>query len=325
MNTPASPRVSVVVRSFRRPDALKELVAALRAQAHSSFEIVVLEQSDDPGLVRELEALGDARLRVIVSPPRNPPAARNEAIRHARGELLLFVDDDDVPLGAGFIAAHEANYADPCVMGVVGRLVSSKDGQDPPRFPRVARHFAMRRSFFWDTRALAHNVLRKDDADFLIGSNASVRRSLVERIGGWDEGVPMNEELSFSIRFHRDRRPGERFVFDPTPVLWRRTDVPGGLERRSREDWYAWELEARLFYYRNVVGHYFPMRYRLLAPLFALRAATMTTGWIWDGDNARRGVLERVRATVDTFARLPRIAATPRFSANEVRRGDALK
>ena len=30
-------------------------------------------------------------------------------------------------------------------------------------------------------------------------------------------------------------------------------------------------------------------------------------------------------ATVDTFARLPRIAATPRFSANEVRRGDALK
>ena len=118
-------------------------------------------------------------------------------------------------------------------MGVVGRLVADPEHPRAPRFPKVARHFAMRFTVFKDTMALAHNTLRKEGIDFLIGSNASVRRSLLDRIGGWDEGIPMNEEQSFAIKFARHRRPGEKFVFDPFPLMWRRTNVPGGLGRRA--------------------------------------------------------------------------------------------
>jgi glycosyltransferase involved in cell wall biosynthesis len=313
--------VSVVIRSYRRPEALKELIAALRTQDHPDFEIVVLEQSEDPRLIEDLRALGESRLRVVVSAPLGPPAARNAAIRHARGDVLLFVDDDDLPVGDAFISAHARQYDDPTVMGVVGRLVTHPDRVgDEPRFPRLVRHFAMKRSFFWDTRGLWYNTLRKENADFLIGSNASVRKSLVERIGGWDEGISMNEEQSFSIRFEKMRRDGERFVFDPSPVLWRRTDVPGGLSRRAREDWYGWELDARLFYYRHVVGYYYPLRYHALAPLFWLRAATLVAAWVWDPDNARRPVSDRIAATLGVFAKLPRTLRRSRFSPQSIRR-----
>ena len=37
----------------------------------------------------------------------------------------------------------------------------------------------------------------------------------------------MNEEQSFAIKFARMRRAGEYFKFDPQPLMWRRTDVPG--------------------------------------------------------------------------------------------------
>jgi glycosyltransferase involved in cell wall biosynthesis len=313
--------VSVVIRSYQRPGALEELIAALRAQRHPGFEIVVLEQSEDPALVERLRAIGDDRLRVIVSPPLGPPAARNEAVRHAIGDILLFIDDDDLPVGDDFIGAHARQYDDPTVMGVVGRLVAHPDRlADGPRFPRLVRHFAMKRSFFWDTRGLWYNTLRKEHADFLTGSNASVRRSLLERIGGWDEGISMNEEQSFSIRFEKLRRDGERFVFDPSPVLWRRTDVPGGLSRRAREDWYGWELDARLFYYRHVVGYYYPLRYRALAPLFWLRAATLVAAWVWDRDNAGRSVGDRIAATFGVFARLPGTLRHSRFSTSSIRR-----
>jgi glycosyltransferase involved in cell wall biosynthesis len=313
-------KVSVAVRSFKRREALKELVGRLREQRYPSFEIVVVEQSDDPELVRELESLGDPRIRVVVSPPLNPPAARNLAIRHATGDVILLIDDDDLPLGDDWIERHAANYVDPTCMGVVGRLLSDPANVRPPRFPRLVRHFAMRYTMFKDTRALAYNTLRKENIEFLIGSNASVRRSLVERIGGWDEGIPMNEEQSFAIKFARSRRAGEKFVFDPSALMWRRTNVPGGLERRRGDDWYMRELEARLFYYKHVVGYYFARRYRTLLPLFWLRGIEQVLVWIWDSDNRHRSFGEKAVASLQVFVRLPEALRSNRFSPADVRR-----
>ena len=42
---------SIIVRSYRRPRSLLDLVERLRHQRHSSFEIVIVEQSADPVLL----------------------------------------------------------------------------------------------------------------------------------------------------------------------------------------------------------------------------------------------------------------------------------
>jgi glycosyltransferase involved in cell wall biosynthesis len=317
---PAKVAVSVVVRSFKRAEALKELVGRLGLQSHPSFEVVILEQSEDQALVRDLEALGDSRIRVVVSAPLNPPAARNEAVRHTKGEILILIDDDDLPIGTDWIDRHLANFADPLCMGVVGRLQRDPDRAAAPAFPRFVRLLAMRHTLFKDSRGLAHNTLRKKDIDFLIGSNVSIRRSLLDRIGGWDEGIPINEEQSFAFKFHLAKRPGEHFTYDPVPTIWRRTDIPGGLNRRFGADWYLRELDAWLFYFRHVVAHYFPLRYRLLYPLFLLRAIQKVSFWIWDEDNSHRPVGERITANVELFTRLPQVLRSSRFAAEKVRR-----
>jgi glycosyltransferase involved in cell wall biosynthesis len=312
--------VSVVVRSYRRKLALKELVARLREQRFPNFEIVILEQSEDPELLTDLDALRDPRIRVVVARPMSPPAARNEAIRHSSGDIVLLIDDDDLPIGSDWIERHAKNYDDPTCMGVVGRLVADPENMRPPRFPRIVRHFAMRYTLFKDTRALAYNTVRKEDIDFLIGSNASMRRSLIQRIGGWDEGIPMNEEQSFAIKFARQRNPNEKFVFDPSAIMWRRTDVPGGLDRRRGDDWHMRELEARLFYYKHVVGYYFARRYRAMLPLFWLRGIEQVIVWIWDSDNGHRSFLERLSASLQVVVRLPEALRSRRFSVDDVRR-----
>jgi glycosyltransferase involved in cell wall biosynthesis len=300
-----TPFVSVIVRAFRRPGPLEELIARLRAQTYPAFEIVVVEQSEDPALLARLEALGDPRLRVLARPPLGAPGARNEAIRHARGDILLLIDDDDLPVGDGWIAAHVAAYQDPLCVGVVGRLSSHPAGKTSVRFPRITRFRALRYTFWKDTWGYVNGPLPKRGARFLIGSNASVRRALVERVGGWDEGIGYGEEQSFSFRFHRSRRRGEYFAYDPAPVIHRRVDVPGGLDRRTSADWYRQELAGRVAYYHRVVGHYFPWRFRLLYPLFVARAVQQAWGWIWDNDNKRRGTWGRVAATLGVIRRLP--------------------
>jgi len=312
--------VSVVVRSFNRPAALIELVDRLRDQVYPRFEVLVFEQSQDRELVAELRARRDARIRVVVSLPCDPPRARNEAVRHARGDVLLFIDDDDLPIGRDWISLHVRNYADPTCMGVAGRATADPAGQKKPLFPRILRTIAMRHTFFKDTVALNHNSLRKNDIDFLVGTNSSIRRTLIDRIGGWDEGIPMHEEQSFAIKFQSQRLRGEHLVFDPSPTIQRRTDLSGGLERRTRPDWYCWELEARLFYYEQVVGHYFPVRYRLLCPFFVLRGIQQVLFWIWDADNRHRGFAERILATLGLVRSVPRVLGFRRFSAIDVRR-----
>jgi glycosyltransferase involved in cell wall biosynthesis len=313
-------RVSVVIRSYKRPAALKELIARLRGQRYPDFEVVILEQSADPVLVQDLDAMGDARIRVFVTEPKGPPAARNAAIRYATGDVVLLIDDDDLPIGDDWIRDHAKNYADPLCMGVAARLVRDPEGREGPRFPKLVRAVAMTHTFFKDTRMMAHGTLRKEDIDFLPGSNVSVRRSLLERIGGWDEGIPMNEEQSFAIKFHRHRRSGEYLVFDPVPEVWRRTDIPGGLDRRSGEDWSTRELEAWFFYYRHVVGHYFPWRYRVFYPLFVARGLQRVLFWVWDPDNSHRSRGDRVRASLSLLASLPSSAVSQRFPAEGVHR-----
>ena len=314
------PWVSVIIRSYHRPQALLQLVERLRTQSYPRFEVVILEQSSDPRLVDHLNALHDPRLHVVVSPALDAPAARNAAVRLSHGAILVFIDDDDLPLGDDWIAHHVANYWDARCMGVVGRLVSHPGRLQGPRFPRLVRGLAMRYTLFRDTRAFAHNTLRKVGIDFLIGSNASVRRSVIERVGGWDEGIPVSEEQSFSFRFARLRQGQEHFTFDPRPVIWRRTDVPGGLQRRTGNDWYLRELEARLFFYRHVVRYYFPGRYRLLRPLFLPRAMLQVLEWIWDPDNRNHSFFHRVWASLDLLLRGVTVLRGRRFSPNNIRR-----
>ncbi|NOZ86456.1 MAG: glycosyltransferase [Deltaproteobacteria bacterium] len=300
-----APFVSIVVRSFQRPEALLELVERLRLQNYPSFEIVVVEQSNNPGLEARLASLRDSRLKVIACSPLGAPAARNEGIRHTCGDILVFIDDDDLPIDDEWLTNHVANYSNPLCMGVVGRLTDNPGQIQRPRFPRLVHRLAFRYTFFKDPMTYAWGSLRKEGIDFLIGSNASVRRSLIERIGGWDEGIPVGEEQSFSFKFARNRKPGEQFIYDPKPIIWRRVNIEGGLNRRSKPDWYIRELNARISYYHDVVAYYFPWRVRLLYPIFLLRTLEQVWEWIWDPDNNNRDAMERFKACAAVVLHLP--------------------
>ncbi len=302
------PEVSVVVRSCRRSVALIDLVQRLRRQQHDSFEIVIIEQSEDSALTKALDDIADPRIRVFARPPLGAPGARNEGVRMSRGQVLIFIDDDDLPVGDGFIAAHVANYSDPNCLGVNGRLTSDPTRPDRLRFPRLVRWASFRHTVFKDPRTFAFGTLRKIGLDFLIGSNSSLRRSAITRAGGWDEGVPMGEEQSFAFRLARTRTPREYLVYDPKPLIHRRVDVPGGLDRRSSSDWDRKDLVGRIIYYHGVVAHYFPWRFRLLYPLFVLRILQQVLVWLWDADNAKRTPGERIKASFRTLAAFPTIA-----------------
>ncbi|WP_187365241.1 glycosyltransferase family 2 protein [Cellulosimicrobium cellulans] len=99
MTTPTRPRVSVVVPTNRRSPYLPDALASVRDQQFTDWEVVVVgdgvaDRAGLEGTVRDV--LGAHRATVLHVPPRGVSVARNAGTAVARGELIAYLDDDDV-------------------------------------------------------------------------------------------------------------------------------------------------------------------------------------------------------------------------------------
>lgn len=301
---------SVIVRSYNRLPALCELLAQLLAQdvPHGvTMEIVVVEQSTTrpPEAVARLDELArDPRLRILRHPPLGGPRARNVGARAATGEILLFMDDDDLPAGPGWLAAHLANYDDPHCLGVSGRhIVVGSDLRRPYRNMDKARRQVLS---FMPVLMWARGWPRADrrrKVELWMGGNSSLRRAALERFGLWDECTTIEDELSFCCRLRRGRRAGEHLVFDPEATMHRRMDIPGGMNKRAQRP-HA-HLRRMFELEHHVIAHYFPVRFVLLYPAYVGIAYVTTLDWVWNELSDRAGPGRRLARTLGLLAMLP--------------------
>jgi glycosyltransferase involved in cell wall biosynthesis len=98
----ANPLVSVIVPTYNRPDLLMRALQSIINQTYSNIEIVVVNDGGiDVGNI--LNSLGDDLNIVLIqqSEHKGVSVARNVALRAARGEIITYLDDDDV-----FLHAH---------------------------------------------------------------------------------------------------------------------------------------------------------------------------------------------------------------------------
>ncbi|HEU4731156.1 MAG TPA: glycosyltransferase [Kofleriaceae bacterium] len=288
------PRLSVVVRSYNRLPALAELLEALLAQDHDSFEVVVVEQttvraSEDMARVDELAR--DPRVRVLPHPPLGGPGARNAGVRNARGDLLVFIDDDDLPAGTDWLRRHEANFADPCCLGVTGRFVD--DGPPYVNMEKARRQVLSFNVLKWQ-RVYARTDARKR-VESLMGGNVAIPRRTLERFGLWDECTPIEDEPSLSYRINAGKADDEYLLFDPEARMIRRLDVPGGMAKRTMSGpIYA----KRVFtFLHNIIGHYFPVRFALLYPAYIYFVAYHVIQWICSDSKKHQTLASRIWAT----------------------------
>ena len=306
---PVAPRLSVIVRSYNRLPALAELLAALLGQDHDSFEIVVIEQSTQRASehVARIEELAcDPRVRIFRHPPLGGPGARNAGVRAARGDLFVFIDDDDLPASPAWLRLHEANFGDPRCLGVTGQFIDEQEraggeagarrgSGDHPPYANMARARRLVLSFnLLKWQRVYARTDEKKHVESLMGGNAAIRRTTLERFGLWDECTPIEDEPSLAYRINAGKRSDEYLLFDPAPKMIRRLDVPGGMAKRTMSGpVYA----KRVFtFLHNIVGHYFPVRFALLYPLYIYFVAFHVIQWICSDSKKHRTLTRRIWA-----------------------------
>jgi GT2 family glycosyltransferase len=175
----------------------------------AAFEVVVAADAAEADL-RALDELAKARpfpVRRLQASRPGASAARNAGWRAAQAPLILFLDDDILP-EAGLIAEHLAWHGrEPGEeVGVLGRV-------------RWADELRVTPFMKWLDRGIQFNfgVLRPGEVQwgYFVTANASVKRALVERVGGFDEEtLPFGyEDLDLALRMHREH--GFRLLYNP--------------------------------------------------------------------------------------------------------------
>jgi glycosyltransferase involved in cell wall biosynthesis len=102
MTTQNSPHVSVCVCTYKRPKLLAELLVSLASQTFplDKFEVIVVDNDESASAKFVIdEAIGrHPALRILydIEPTQGISFARNRTVRIASGELLAFIDDDEV-------------------------------------------------------------------------------------------------------------------------------------------------------------------------------------------------------------------------------------
>ena len=301
----ALPSVSVLVRSYHRREHVMKLVEALLRQDHPCFEVIVVEQSGwSPRERARLDNLAtqDERLRVLYREPLGLGGCRNEGLRHARYEILLSFDDDDLPLGDQVISGHARNYLDPGIVAVTGRHVYDPDEECGYGSRALARRRCLRYNFFGYPHTYCRLDERIESVNWVHGTNGSIRTAVARRVGGWGASTEFDEHpLCLPLQHHL--RPGERLVFDPRMKLLRSKDIPGGAAVRwagPRRTFASW-----LRYYHHLVIPNRKRRSIPIYPIFPLASAFSTARWIWKDAQSYESTSQKLVATLWTVLACP--------------------
>lgn len=110
-----APTISVVLPSYRREGVLVATVRSVLAQRGSGDEVIVVDQTPDhePGTQAALEELSQRDgLRWVRKATPGICEAMNVGALVARGDILLFLDDDVVPT-EGLLEAHRVAFTEP--------------------------------------------------------------------------------------------------------------------------------------------------------------------------------------------------------------------
>lgn len=180
-------RATIVLCTYKRVDAAQNALRAMLAQTldPAAYEILVVNNnpsSDDMKQAVQRLCTGEdaGRIRYLDCPYPGLSAARNFSLYAAKGDILLYIDDDGLmypdcleKLLAAFDAHPEA--------GVIGGQILLRE---PERFADVLLPGF---ESLWSERRYDHPGFSfvQEDCDFPYGCNFAVRRRVARDLGGF--------------------------------------------------------------------------------------------------------------------------------------------
>jgi len=172
--------VSIIICTRNRADSLKntlESIGQTSVPAGWKVEVIVVDNnsSDHTASIVRDARLGNVDLRYANAPIPGQCQARNTGLREAKGEIIMFTDDD-IHVPSNWIPAMCHPILNEAADAVTGGVTF------PPNVPALSlRPFSSLRSWFACTEDLDPQKPSR-----MVGANMTFHRRVLDRISGFD-------------------------------------------------------------------------------------------------------------------------------------------
>jgi len=181
---------------------LEEIIDLLKSSTRNSCEILIIENSEKS----QLDYLASRPGLTYIKLKRNYgiTAARNIGIHYAKGNILIFLDDDAIP-GKNFVDEHIRAYQEYNIYALRGKCL--------PKTKSVYNYFAIH----YD---LGDNVIHS----FIdLEGNSSFKRDILTQVGGFNtnlDGGAGHEGLEISRRVINETKNRDSIIYYPNAVIY---------------------------------------------------------------------------------------------------------
>jgi glycosyltransferase involved in cell wall biosynthesis len=199
--------VSVIIPTFNNADYLVQAIESVLAQTYQNFEIIVVDDASTDNTEQVLQPYAE-RICYVRQDQCGPSVARNRGILQAHGELIAFLDADDLWRPAKL--ARQVEYLDCHPEACLVYTDFTRGSQPGSNNESRLQVFKPR-----DSADAFHSLLEEN---FIATPTVMVRRSALGHSGLFDPTLRGSEDLDLWLRL----------AGQPLPA-----GEPSGLRRRS--------------------------------------------------------------------------------------------
>ena len=194
----ASLRVSVVIATHNRAGLVRQAIQSALEQTVQPLEIVVVDDGSTDSTPRVLAEFGN-HIRIVHQPNQGRSAARNAGVNHCRGEVIAFLDSDDIWFPEKLAKQLVVLEAKP-TLGLVHAFSDVVDENSVRLNQRTRyRQKLYRRAL---KRGYTYEGMSRECIMFL--STVAVRRECWKRVGPMDTAIPAFEDWDWYLRASRE-------------------------------------------------------------------------------------------------------------------------
>jgi glycosyltransferase involved in cell wall biosynthesis len=209
------PMFTVIIPTRDRPEFLGDAIASVLQQSQIDFELLIVNDGE-----KVVVDHGDDRIRILNNGMRGAVVARNLAVAEAKGELIAFLDDDDVWTDTSHLSRAFTELSTNCGFYFADGMMRYSNGT---------------------ARAFAHdaNALTLEHDNTILVSSVCYRKSLHAQLGRFDEALSYYWDWDWYLRVARAGIAIQRYAHSVVDIRVHAQNMSGNdslIQRRTNLD-----------------------------------------------------------------------------------------
>lgn len=192
--------ISVIIPTYKRAQYIERAIDSVLNQTYKNYEIIVVddnnpETEDRKCLERKMNKYKTNNKVIYIQHEKNKngAAARNTAIRIAKGKYITFLDDDD--------------YYMPRRLEVLYKILDTNKEYDAVYSSCITvRNKKIAEINYAEKKGELTKELLMQKSFFTTGSNLFFRANVIKELNGFDEKFTRHQDIELMIRFFRNHK-----------------------------------------------------------------------------------------------------------------------